>query len=79
MAQGWADKCIWDHGDQEGLANISPFQTKVGQNMAYNTDRTWSGSAGATEPIDDWHAEVEDYDYQSNWCGAVCTHYTQVT
>ena len=80
MSQKYADKCIWAHGDQEGSANISPFQTKVGQNLALNTSPLWSGSAGVIEPVDDWHKEVQDYDYDSNTCqpGKMCGHYTQV-
>ncbi len=80
MAQKWANKCIWYHGDYKGSANISPFQPQVGQNMAFGTYSTWSGSAGAIEPIDNWYKEVNDYDYNSNTCkpGKKCGHYTQV-
>ena len=80
MAQRWADKCIYDHGDMEGSANISPFQPEVGQNMAMGNNPTWAGSAGAIEPIEYWHNEVQDYDYNSITCrpGKKCGHYTQV-
>ena len=79
MAQGWADKCTFGHGDQEGTVNISPFQPKVGQNLAISTSSTWSGIAGATESVDNWHDEVNNYDYNSNTCQkGKCGHYTQV-
>ncbi len=80
MAQRWADKCIYDHGDYKGTANISPFQPEVGQNMAIGTNPTWSRAAGVIEPIENWQKEVEDYDYNSKTCqpGKMCGHYTQV-
>ena len=81
MAQRRANKCSWGQGDQGGFANFSPYPDKVGQNIAYDTNSKWSGPAGATEPIDRWYGEVEDYRYNKNSCqkGKMCKNYTQVT
>ncbi len=80
MAQIFADKCIYEHGDINGTANTSPFQPQVGQNLGISIGLQWSGSNGTTGPVDDWHMEVQDYYYDSNTCqpGKMCGHYTQV-
>lgn len=76
MAQAWAEKCSWNHGQ----AAQTPSQlgySYVGQNL-YAISGT--SSINITNAVLRWYDEIQYYDYQLNSCqqGEVCGHYTQV-
>ena len=72
MAQAWADKCLFDHGQPEGLS--SPYKS-LGQNLFFN-----SGKLDIARVVQSWFEEKQDYDYETTKCtpGKACGHYTQV-
>lgn len=66
-AQHWANalasNCDFDHSD-------SPY----GENI-------WKGTSGAftaTNVVNSWGSEIENYNYTDNACEGVCGHYTQI-
>ena len=77
MAQKWADECVWKHGGTKDPYNTSKFNY-VGQNRALSSYPEWSTTG--VPAVNNWHSEVDDYDFNSNSCpgGKVCGHYTQV-
>ncbi|XP_033110006.1 cysteine-rich venom protein-like [Anneissia japonica] len=72
MAQKWADKCVWKHGNP---TNTSPYPT-VGQNLAFGTKRI------KPEILASWWVRWEKphWNLKDNTCakGKVCGHYTQL-
>ncbi|MRG95375.1 CAP domain-containing protein [Polyangium spumosum] len=62
VAQGYAEKCVWEHSDNE-----------YGENLYAS-----SGGSTAAQVVSNWVSEEADYIYASNECSAVCGHYTQV-
>ncbi|XP_033630624.1 cysteine-rich venom protein Mr30-like isoform X2 [Asterias rubens] len=73
MAQQWAERCEFAHGVGN---NISPY-TSIGQNLWLRTGDPNKPASGVIA-TDDWHDEIKDYNYENNYCGNVCGHYTQV-
>ena len=73
MAQSWADRCRFDHGQ---TSNPSAFD-EVGQNI-YATGGKANKPPLPAQFVSFWHAEVTDYDYNSNGCNLECGHYKQV-
>ena len=73
MAQNYAEKCVFEH-NKHRVSQQSTF-TSVGENLA----------AGTADPADfpgfvqNWHDEVQDYNFKANSCSGVCDHYTQVS
>ncbi|XP_072035833.1 uncharacterized protein [Amphiura filiformis] len=77
MSQKWADTCVYEHGGTEGTYNTSPYSS-VGQNLARGT---YPSSKSGVEITNLWHAEEEDFTYDTNTCKPLpkqCGHYTQV-
>ncbi|XP_072035843.1 cysteine-rich venom protein DIS2-like [Amphiura filiformis] len=77
MAQKWADTCVYEHGGKKGSYNTSPY-SYVGQNLAIGTT---SSSNSGVYVTDAWHAEEEDFTYDTNTCRPPpkkCGHYTQI-
>ena len=70
MAQGWADRCQFSHGNPN---NISPFYY-VGQNIWAGTGAGW----GVYDMVESWYEEVDLYTFATGACSGVCGHYTQV-
>lgn len=58
-----ADRCIFDHRDQN----------QFGENLFASTE-----NSSPTDVVQSWDGEKADYRYASNTCTAVCGHYTQV-
>jgi pathogenesis-related protein 1 len=76
-AQAWAAACV-DNEEPIGLIDHNPNRS---DGHPYYVGENISGSGGAiTGPgaVALWASEAADYDYQSNSCGAVCGHYSQV-
>ena len=74
VAQNYAEVCVFDHNSNR-VSEQTEF-TSVGENLAAG-----SGAANYTRFVQNWYAEVEDYNYASNTCddNEICGHYTQVT
>ncbi|KAK2146939.1 hypothetical protein LSH36_578g01083 [Paralvinella palmiformis] len=73
MAQEWAERCRWEHGNP--TRDPKPFQW-IGQNILYI-----SGYSTDMKTLTKyWHDEVKHYSYSSNACAGhkSCGHYTQV-
>lgn len=62
-AQGWANRCKWEHSSNG-----------YGENIYASAGQSISGQS----ITDDWVSEESDYDYAANSCSGVCGHYTQV-
>jgi len=76
-AQAWADQCV-DLAAPIGLIDDNPDRSDgypwyVGENK-YGS----SGSASGVNAVALWAAEVQNYDYDTNTCSAICSHYTQI-
>ena len=76
MAQAWADRCQWAHGQVE---NITPFQG-LGQNLYLTTAVS---APNVNSVVDKWHSEVQWYNYDVPKCNPppnkFCGHYKQVS
>lgn len=75
-AQEWARKCTFEHSpDLKSAGRLLPKFSSVGKNI-------WTGNLttlfNATQAIQSWVDEKQDYDYDSNACNNVCSHYKQV-
>jgi hypothetical protein len=76
-AQNWADQCV-DLAAPYGFIDTNPDRSDgypwyVGEN-SYGT----GGSASGVGAVSLWAAEVQNYDYDTNTCSQVCSHYTQI-
>ena len=69
MAAAWAGRCVYRHGQPPNTSR------HPGQNLFGQYGRSELDLASATQS---WYDEVKDYNYDSNTCGKVCGHYTQV-
>nr|XP_006820741.1 PREDICTED: cysteine-rich secretory protein 2-like [Saccoglossus kowalevskii] len=69
MAQTWAERCVWEHGQPE-VSN--PPYSIIGQNMKKGT------GLNAMTALDQWFAEKEFYNFDNITCTKECGHYTQV-
>ncbi|KAM4709805.1 uncharacterized protein O3C94_023654 [Discoglossus pictus] len=67
LAKSYSKKCIWEHNKERGFR---------GENLFVMTGPTFDAELG----LEDWHREVEDYDFTYNNCteGKMCGHYTQM-
>jgi hypothetical protein len=76
MAQRWADRCVWVHGQPEYDVSLHGHR-QIGQNIWANS----SSQVTAKDGVQTWFNEKSDYNYDSNSCnpGQMCGHYTQVT
>ncbi|KAJ8023538.1 Peptidase inhibitor 16 [Holothuria leucospilota] len=78
QAQVWADKCIFEHPNTA----VSKDYDGIGQNLhaVYNTHGLETTKPDATDAVDSWNSEVQNYTYEHNACATkeVCGHYTQV-
>ncbi|XP_072031411.1 uncharacterized protein [Amphiura filiformis] len=70
MAQGWADRCSFSHGNPD---NISPFYW-VGQNIWAGTGSGWP----VYGMVESWWEEKDLYNFATDECSGVCGHYTQL-
>ncbi|XP_054911673.1 glioma pathogenesis-related protein 1-like [Poeciliopsis prolifica] len=75
-ARAWAKRCQFKHNIHlREAGRMHPTFTSVGENI-------WMGSPPNTfsvkKAIQKWVGEVNDYNYTTNKCKAVCGHYTQV-
>ncbi|CAH1779957.1 unnamed protein product, partial [Owenia fusiformis] len=72
MAQEWAEKCTWEHGNPE--RNPKPYSS-IGQNLWAGT-----GSPSVNGAVNSWDNERRYYTFDTRACqsGKVCGHYTQV-
>ncbi|XP_023237313.1 peptidase inhibitor 15-like [Centruroides sculpturatus] len=70
IAQDWADKCIWDHGNLRD----PKFEGGMGQNLYMGYSRS------PLVHMNLWFKEYQYYDYYSNYCqsGKECGHYLQL-
>ncbi|XP_030060291.1 cysteine-rich secretory protein 3 isoform X3 [Microcaecilia unicolor] len=80
MAQDWADKCTFEHGQPK--RDRQPFED-IGQNLnkftSSNLKRLDSLEARTHIPLRTWWDEVTWYDFASDRClGPMCGHYTQL-
>uniref|UniRef100_A0A3Q3WKX5 SCP domain-containing protein n=1 Tax=Mola mola TaxID=94237 RepID=A0A3Q3WKX5_MOLML len=74
-AKAWARQCLFEHNPRLQEDSRRNPTSSVGENI-------WTGYPPSyfdvTHAIKKWVNEVQDYDYNSNNCRAVCGHYTQV-
>jgi pathogenesis-related protein 1 len=72
FAQGWADRCVYEHSTTAERGNR-------GENIAATAQ---SGQSGSTigDAVALWVNEASDYTYATNSCasGQDCGHYTQI-
>lgn len=73
-AQAWADKLKAKGCDLQHRPRKGPDAQKYGENIFAAMGSTPS----AREVVDEWVAEVKDYNAKTNKCSGVCGHYTQV-
>jgi uncharacterized protein YkwD len=76
-AQAWADQCV-DLAAPFGFIDTNPDRSDgypwyVGEN-AYGS----AGSASGVNAVALWAGEVQNYEYDTNTCSAICGHYTQI-
>jgi hypothetical protein len=64
VAQGWAERCTFDHHEGRG-----PY----GENLYAST-----GAASIAQAVAGWATEAPSFDLPSNTCRDVCGHYTQL-
>ena len=76
VAQAYAEQCIFDH-NSERVGQQGTFAS-VGENLASSSPATEIGNTDLQSLVTNWDNEKNDYDYDSNSCGSVCGHYTQV-
>ncbi len=74
MAQEWSDKCVFAHGQPDGIKK--PF-AHVGQNL-YVTTGSESQPPDAQKVSKYWHDEVKNFNFEDDTCTGTCGHYTQV-
>ena len=74
MAQDWANRCVWEHGNPY-YAN-QPYP-QIGQNNYANTANPYN----LADAIFAWYDEKQFYNYDTGDCvpGEMCGHYTQVS
>lgn len=74
VAQGYANKCTWGHGDLYDCSGA-----RLGQNLYVSANPNGYPALNVTKVIAAWNGEKKDYTFQSNSCtpGAECGHYTQ--
>lgn len=75
-AKEWARKCTSEcNPNLNSAGHVLPKFSSVGENI-------WTGYPtmlfNATQAIQNWVDEKHDYDYNSNVCDNVCSHYKQV-
>ncbi|KAK3776059.1 hypothetical protein RRG08_046726 [Elysia crispata] len=70
-AQEYADKCVYGHSDSKFRQNIGGF-AQLGENLYAQTNKLDLFVA-----LEAWYNEINDYNYQTRACNAVCGHYTQ--
>lgn len=70
VAQDWADKCIFDHGNTKHPNVKGP----MGQNLYFGFTRH------PNRAVTKWFEEYVDYDYHNLYCqpNKKCGHYTQI-
>ena len=76
LAQGWASRCWWGHGQLYFDPKRVGFD-ELGQNIYAHEDPTMT----YLDMVQGWFDEKKDFDYNSASCraGTVCGHYTQVS
>ena len=74
LAQNWADGCRFSHGNPS-YEPAAVGHDEIGQNLYYSASST---TFKVMEALKDWFKEKSDYDYNSDSCTSLCTHYTQV-
>ncbi|XP_059833664.1 glioma pathogenesis-related protein 1-like isoform X1 [Hypanus sabinus] len=74
-ALAWSKKCIFAHNkDLKTHWKLHPVFKTIGENIYVQT----GSSLDVPAAIESWHNEIHYYDYNSNRCGKVCGHYTQL-
>lgn len=71
-AKTWAQKCVWKHGGNEGIAG------GAGQNLAAGASSGATASQSGQTVVDMWVAEEKDYDPNNPVFGMNTGHFTQV-
>jgi pathogenesis-related protein 1 len=74
VAQGWANRCVYEHNPGRSADGISRGENIAATAPGGRTDATPAYVVGL------WAGEWPDYTYATNSCapGKVCGHYTQV-
>ncbi|NXV82626.1 GLIP1 protein, partial [Atlantisia rogersi] len=74
-AKAWAKQCKFKHNVYLKMPRkVHPTFTPVGENI-------WTGTAtifSVDAALSDWFEEVKSYMFDTNSCGGMCGHYTQV-
>jgi len=75
VAQGYANKCIWAHGDLYDCEG-----NRLGQNLYVQSSSAGFPVFNMTGVAWNWWNERNDYTYTSMSCktGAICGHFTQL-
>jgi len=76
-AQSWVEQCV-DVQAPAGLIDADPnrsvgYPWYVGENIFGS-----SGAVDVAAAVDLWASEAANYDYASNTCTGICSHYLQV-
>jgi len=75
VAQGYANKCIWAHGDLYDCEG-----KRLGQNLYVQSSSSGFPAFNMTGVAWNWWNERKDYTYSTMACntGAICGHFTQL-
>jgi len=76
-AQAWADQCV-DLAAPFGFIDTNPDRSDgypwyVGEN-----EYASGGAATGVAAVAAWASEAQSYDYDTNSCTLICSHYTQI-